>query len=301
MSGPIGEQTGEGRQMLVLVCGRDQQLDDRLATVLPDWKVLHAADNPAAMDVVQSQPVCVLLTGRETSGEEDVELLRAVRRAKPNSNPRVIIRSDDSTRSDLIAAMREGAFSYFSRPHFDAAFDEILRHAASSYDWMDAIRVDSATPAWMRLLARCEIPTADRVIQFLNEASDLEGKERESMGFALKEIIMNAIEYGGKFDRDRWVEVSYVRGQRMLLYRVRDPGEGFSLNDLSHSAISNPPEEPVRHLEVRESLGLRPGGYGVLLSRKLVDDLIYNEKGNDVLLIKYFDTPGWEYSDKEQQ
>jgi hypothetical protein len=32
---------------------------------------------------------------------------------------------------------------------------------------------------------------------------------------------------------------------------------------------------------------LRPGGYGVLLARHFVDELIYGEKGNDVLLIKY--------------
>jgi len=34
-------------------------------------------------------------------------------------------------------------------------------------------------------------------------------------------------------------------------------------------------------------LGLRPGGFGILLTRQLVDELIYNETGNEVLLIKY--------------
>ena len=35
--------------------------------------------------------------------------------------------------------------------------------------------------------------------------------------------------------------------------------------------------------------GLRPGGYGVLLAQKLVIELIYNEKGNEVifLFVKY--------------
>ena len=77
----------------------------------------------------------------------------------------------------------------------------------------------------------------------------------------------------------------------MILYRIRDPGDGFSLEELTHAAISNPPEDPVRHLEVRDSMGIRPGGFGVLLSKKLVDDLIYSEQGNDVLLIKYLDAP----------
>jgi hypothetical protein len=28
-------------------------------------------------------------------------------------------------------------------------------------------------------------------------------------------------------------------------------------------------------------------GYGVLLNQKLVDELIYNQKGNQVMLVKY--------------
>jgi hypothetical protein len=32
---------------------------------------------------------------------------------------------------------------------------------------------------------------------------------------------------------------------------------------------------------------VRPGGFGILLTRNLVDELIYSEKGNEVLFIKY--------------
>jgi hypothetical protein len=57
------------------------------------------------------------------------------------------------------------------------------------------------------------------------------------------------------------------------------------------AAIANPEEDPIRHVVHREAKGLRPGGYGVLLAQKLVDELIYNEKGNEVLLVKYIDRP----------
>ncbi|SPF46834.1 hypothetical protein SBA4_3580017 [Candidatus Sulfopaludibacter sp. SbA4] len=33
--------------------------------------------------------------------------------------------------------------------------------------------------------------------------------------------------------------------------------------------------------------GQRPGGFGILMTRNLVDELIYNERGNAVLFVKY--------------
>jgi anti-sigma regulatory factor (Ser/Thr protein kinase) len=43
----------------------------------------------------------------------------------------------------------------------------------------------------------------------------------------------------------------------------------------------------MAHLAHRASEGLRPGGYGILLARGIVDELIYSEVGNEVLLIKH--------------
>jgi hypothetical protein len=40
-------------------------------------------------------------------------------------------------------------------------------------------------------------------------------------------------------------------------------------------------------VEVRAEAGQRPGGFGILMTRNLVDELIYNERGNAVLFVKY--------------
>src|SRR5258707_8882577 len=101
---------------------------------------------------------------------------------------------------------------------------------------------------------------------------------------------LNAIEHGGRFDPNQYVEVSYLRARHMILCRVKDPGDGFSLDEVRHAAIANPPDDPIRHQSYRDELGLRPGGFGVLLTQKLVDELIYGEKGNEVLLVKYLDS-----------
>jgi anti-sigma regulatory factor (Ser/Thr protein kinase) len=44
-------------------------------------------------------------------------------------------------------------------------------------------------------------------------------------------------------------------------------------------------------MTVRDERGMRPGGFGILLAKRLVDELIYNEKGNEVVLVKYLNPP----------
>jgi anti-sigma regulatory factor (Ser/Thr protein kinase) len=111
---------------------------------------------------------------------------------------------------------------------------------------------------------------------------------RESVGYAFRELLMNAVEWGGKLDPKRTVTISYVRAKRMLLYRIADPGPGFKMEGLDHAAISHP-DNPIEHVLIREEKGLRPGGFGILMVRAKVDDLIYNEKQNEVVFIKYLD------------
>src|SRR4030081_1755244 len=147
--------------------------------------------------------------------------------------------------------------------------------------WDDGIEVVSATPDWIRLAARCDRKTADRLVQFFREIADLPDAEKYDVAIALREMLLNAIEHGGRLDPNQYVEVSYLRARHMVLCRVKDPGDGFSLDEIRHAAIANPPDDPIRHQSYRDELGLRPGGFGVLLTQKLVDELIYGEKGNE--------------------
>jgi anti-sigma regulatory factor (Ser/Thr protein kinase) len=127
-------------------------------------------------------------------------------------------------------------------------------------------------------------------LQFLHEIVDLPGRERDDVAGAFREMLLNAIEHGGHFDPSQYVEISYVQARHVVMCRVKDPGQGFSLEEIQHAAFANPPDDPIRHQAFRDAKGLRPGGFGVLLTRHLVDELIYGEKGNEVLLIKYLDS-----------
>jgi anti-sigma regulatory factor (Ser/Thr protein kinase) len=185
--------------------------------------------------------------------------------------------------------MRERAFSYFSKPFSLDALADMIRSAAEGPSWDEGIEILSATPAWIDLVARCDLQTAERLVQFINEIADFPDPERNVVATAFREILLNAIEHGAQFDPDEYVEISYVRARHMVMCRVKDPGKGFSLDELRHSALANPPDDPFRDAAHREEQGMRPGGYGVLVAQKLLDELIYDEKGNDVMLIKYLD------------
>jgi DNA-binding NarL/FixJ family response regulator len=253
------------------------------------WNIQHASNNAAALAVALARPCELVLTSEKTSGKEDVELLRKIRRVRPHT--RLLILTNETTPADVLASMREHAFSYFSRPLSYESLAYMIQLAAEGPCWDDGIEILSSTSAWIRLAARCDLGTAERLVQFINEVAELPDKEKEDVATAFREILLNAIEHGGRFDPNQHVEVGYLRARHMVICRVKDPGQGFSLEEMRHTAMANPPEDPLRHAADREVRGLRPGGYGVLMARHFVDDLIYDEKGNDVLLIKYLQAP----------
>ncbi|HTS64836.1 MAG TPA: ATP-binding protein [Candidatus Acidoferrales bacterium] len=263
------------------------------------WKIAGAAEwladsvttNEAALEAVQRRHFDVVLTSEKTSAAEDVGLLRKIRRVHPHT--RVIILAAAGTPAGVIAAMRENAFSYFTAPFALEQLENMLQNALEAPPWDDGIELQSATPSWIRLRARCDRSTAERLVQFVNEiGEELALDDRTDLSTAFREMLLNAMEHGGHFDPNEYIEISYLRSSRAVSCRIRDPGEGFSLKEIPHAAVSNAPDDPCGHLEHREAQGLRPGGFGILLTQNLVDEVIYSEKGNEVILIKHLDEKG---------
>ena len=273
-------------QNTVLVVGcSDSSVTSVVSTVLSSWKLECARDNDEALALVEKSAFDLVIADQASSGREDVELLRKVRLVRPHT--RFIIVADRCTPADVIAAIRAGAFSYFTKPLSTQAMEEVLQLAIESPAWDEGIEMLSGTDAWIRLSLRCDVSTANRLQQFVREFLNLPEPDQDKVAIASREMMLNAMEHGGKFDPERRIEIAYLRARHVVLIRIKDPGEGFSLADNLDTAANNPQDDPLRHQRHREAQGLRPGGYGILLAKDLVDELFYGEKGNDVLLIKY--------------
>jgi DNA-binding response OmpR family regulator len=205
---------------------------------------------------------------------------------KTKGRPKVVVMTSDDAPETLLRAIRQQASHYVHKPLEPASLVALVREVLKA-DSAPPIEVVSARPNWVELVVPCRREIADR-LQFVmaHLEADLPEEVRESVGYAFRELLLNAIEWGGKLDPKRKVRIAYLRAQRMVMYRIADPGSGFKTEELSHAAISYP-GDPIEHMRVREEKGLRPGGFGLLMVRAKVDELIYNEKQNEVVFVKY--------------
>jgi two-component system, OmpR family, response regulator len=214
-----------------------------------------------------------------------LEVLARVRAGE--SHPKIIIMTSDGTPQTVLRAIREQAYAYLSKPFPPKQVVEVAKRALAQ-DASPPIDVISAQPHWLELVIPCTREAAERVHAFLlNLEVDLPGHLRETIAFAFRELLLNAVEWGGKLDPNRKVRIAYVRSSRMLLYRIADPGTGFTFKGLAHAAVGHSPDDPMAHLTVREQLGIRPGGFGLAATRGMADELIYNEAQNEVIFVKY--------------
>jgi DNA-binding NarL/FixJ family response regulator len=271
----------------LLLFDPDPAVHDLLTPVLKgaDRNVEDAYDPREALGRLRTSACDVLVAGQGKNGFDPLKFLRQVRSIRPET--RVIVTGDRDPQR-VISAIRARAYSYFHKPLPPAGLADMVQQALEARSWKDDIRVVSARPEWITLDLRCKLDTADRATQFLREfESDIPAAKRDDISSAFRELVMNAIEHGGKSDPRKRVRVSFLRTSRSVMVEIHDPGTGFSLDFLPHAAISNPEDSPIRHAEVRAEHGKRPGGFGILMTRNLVDELIYNERGNAVLFVKY--------------
>jgi CheY-like chemotaxis protein/anti-sigma regulatory factor (Ser/Thr protein kinase) len=204
--------------------------------------------------------------------------------------PRVIVMTTDDTPETLLRAVREQAYQYVKKPVDPEELLRLVSEALAAAPVGPPIEVVSARRDWVELLVPCDRASAERIQGFMAHlAADLDEETRDSLGRVFRELLLNAVEWGGQLDPSRQVRISCLRARRMLLYRIADPGEGFRLEDLPHAAIGKPSDQPFAHEVVRQEKGLRPGGFGLLLAQAMVDELIYNERRNEVVFVKYLD------------
>ena len=92
------------------------------------------------------------------------------------------------------------------------------------------------------------------------------------MQLALEEGLANAIKHGNQLDTSKKVTVECYLNEDVVRIVIQDEGEGFDPNDVPDPTLP-------------ENLD-KPSGRGVMLMKAFMDDVIYNDVGNQLTFIK---------------
>lgn len=274
----------------ILVAEDDATTRALLQSVLEaaGFSVATAADGSSALGKLRKEKFDLLLTDIWMPRLNGLELMARLRQEA--SRPRIVVMTSDDTPDTVLRAVREQAYQYLTKPVEPKAVVDLVRDALAANPTSLPIEVLSGRPDWVELLVPCELSVADRISAFMNQIeSDLPQNVRDQIGQAFRELLLNAIEWGGRLDPNQKVRISCLRGRRMLLYRIADPGTGFRFEGLKHAAVANPSDQPWQHIQERDRQGLRPGGFGILMVKSMADELLYNEAQNEVVFVKYLE------------
>ncbi len=148
------------------------------------------------------------------------------------------------------------------------------------------INAELFTSDWIELTAKSEIDYLSRIQNLCSIllSKKIDDAVVDDIKLAMEEYGRNAIEWGNKFDRNKLFKISYCIFSDRIVLKFEDEGDGFDLK-----SIPDPSKDPVKHLEQRKLAGKRPGGYGIFMMKQIMDDVLYNEKGNVCLMSKYID------------
>lgn len=186
-----------------------------------------------------------------------------------------------------VHGFRVGANAYVTKPY---GVSELFDAIAAARAWRASMDLRSLQGE-IHVELNSEITLLKDLNDFLMhvcQTTPLSQERVMQLRQAVMEMAHNAIEWGNQHQSDRLVNITYRVHDDHLEIVIRDQGPGFDRDNLPHAAV---PDDPFTHLDVREKLGLRAGGFGLLICQGMVDEMRYNDQGNEVTLIKRFCLP----------
>jgi two-component system OmpR family response regulator len=209
---------------------------------------------------------------------------RLKRNRETNLIPIIMVTAHHDAK-ERAAGVRVGANGYLTKP-----FTPEQLHAAmeEAFAWHDE-HEQRGTTGEINFDIRSELTylaQASDMLADLFAHSPLTERHIKDLKQAVMEMGGNAIEWGHRKNAELVLRITYRIDSNSVTLIIKDQGPGFDPRDLPHAASD---EDPIRHLEIRNELGLREGGFGIMLARGLVDKFWYNQSGNQVTMVKNFD------------
>jgi len=264
----------------------------------------EAADGRQAIELFSRRPAEIVITDVRMPGIDGLEVLAHIKKIAPETC--IVIMTGYGGEDTAIQAIRNGASNYFKKP---INIPEFIYAIGVLADLVRSRRDHCFDPRLLERESRTvrignDLEAIYPVIRELTATAAALSFDVESLRIALLEAITNAIEHGnlgisleekraamrdGRLRelytqraaaapwRDRTVRIEYELTPARVSYRITDEGQGFDWRSLHDFAD---PE----HL-------FSGSGRGIVVMRLSMDEVLFNDRGNEITLIKLPHTP----------
>jgi DNA-binding response OmpR family regulator len=283
-SGESSASAGGGERILVVEYDRD--LCDLLSSLLgvEGYRTATACDGSNAVDQVLSQRPDAIILDVMLPDRSGFDICRELKfRRETNLIPILMLTAMHSKGAEE-SSFRVGANRYLTKP-FEP--DELLREVRGALDHRRELE-RGRTHTAVDIQVNSDTRNREQLNDLLSELfllTPLSNAEVEKIRYVALEMIENAMEWGNRRQKDLVVTIAYQVTDDYVKFVITDQGSGFDPKTLPHAACT---DDPCAHMNIREKLGLRDGGFGILIARGIMDEVKYNERGNQVTLVKHF-------------
>ncbi len=272
-----------------LVINRDCAWEDavRNAARKACIEQIRFVKNPATVTtVVKSIPYCILWN-LKTIEQFDDAFQRMILERFPVSE---IIAAARHLGEDDVVSMLQSGVTYFIDKNdgeeiFSRNFSQFIGFQQEIRAAGENLYINYRVRNWVDISAPSERKFLESLAEFVSllTRTKLDELKRRSIAYAFREIGQNAIEWGNDNDPRKRFHMSFCILEDRVIIKLTDEGQGFD-----HEKLVDPRDDPLKHFIARRLEGKRTGGYGIAIVRGLVDEMLFNEKGNSVVLTVYF-------------
>ena len=275
---------------IALIVNDEPTTSAQLAALVGDlgFETVMSQTGAGALALIREKhPDVVLLdlTLPDSTGFEICHKLKCDR--ETNLIPVILVALKDDPRQ-VLSGLRVGSNGFISKPY---THDEVKEAVESAIAWRHE-RIEHGDSGEIVFMLRSEMAILQQTNDLLADLfvhTPLTERQIKELKQVLTEMGGNAIEWGHRRNAELPLKITYRIGSDRVTLIIRDQGPGFDPKNLPHAACD---EDPIQHLDVRNELGIREGGFGIMLAKGMVDDFKYNDVGNQVTLIKRFPKPG---------
>ena len=277
-------------------------VEKTLADARQKFDVTRAADLEELLELVKDRPASIVLT--DIPGETTVrDLEKVAAGSSPQSSPIIVMTAAENEKL-AVKALRDVAASYVPIRLLESELVLTINSVANvAKAHTNRMRVMECVKIWHNEFELCNDPSMiGPLVSYLQESTQRMGLlaepgEETRLGVALEEALLNAMHHGNlevssalreeddakfyEMIRARQSEEPYasrrvrVRAEfcpEQVVFVVSDEGPGFDVDDVPD------PTDP-ENVE-------RVCGRGMLLMRTFMDEVTYNDAGNQVTLLK---------------